>query len=148
MYEATVDILVRNINSAYGVAVATLIFFKLPQESYGLSRYEVSNFAASEECESAHNRGYWSGGEYVGVGPGAHGRFRPRNAKDYPSAMRYEMWICRSNTSYSIRNINCWVCAGDLATSSWERTGVTLAFPRSLRRSDRPASRRWSPPPG
>lgn len=39
----------------------------------GLELYEVSNFArAGAECR--HNLLYWSGGDYAGVGPGAHGR--------------------------------------------------------------------------
>ena len=39
----------------------------------GLARYEVSNFSeAAAECE--HNRGYWSGRQYLGLGPGAHSR--------------------------------------------------------------------------
>ena len=45
----------------------------------GLRRYEVSNFA-KKGSECRHNLNYWNGGEYVGVGPGAHGRFVPRNA--------------------------------------------------------------------
>ena len=40
--------------------------------SRGLRRYEVSNHAAKGR-ESVHNRHYWRGGEYVGVGAGAHG---------------------------------------------------------------------------
>ncbi|MBI1275511.1 coproporphyrinogen III oxidase [bacterium] len=40
----------------------------------GLARYEVSNHAApGQECR--HNLTYWQGGDWVGIGPGAHGRF-------------------------------------------------------------------------
>tara|TARA_Y100001970_G_scaffold287376_1_gene411878 strand:- start:5750 stop:6706 length:957 start_codon:yes stop_codon:yes gene_type:complete len=42
-------------------------------EKAGLSSYEVSNYAVSGH-ESRHNLTYWRGGEYVGIGPGAHGR--------------------------------------------------------------------------
>ncbi|MFQ5534704.1 MAG: radical SAM family heme chaperone HemW [Sphingomonadales bacterium] len=41
----------------------------------GLYRYEVSNYAARGQ-ESRHNLNYWRHGEYVGIGPGAHGRLR------------------------------------------------------------------------
>ena len=42
-------------------------------EAVGLSAYEVSNHARlGDECR--HNLTYWRGGDYVGVGPGAHGR--------------------------------------------------------------------------
>lgn len=39
----------------------------------GLPAYEVSNHAAPD-AESRHNLIYWRGGDYLGVGPGAHGR--------------------------------------------------------------------------
>lgn len=39
----------------------------------GLPAYEVSNHACIGE-ESRHNLTYWRYGDYVGVGPGAHGR--------------------------------------------------------------------------
>ncbi|MGF1453963.1 MAG: radical SAM family heme chaperone HemW [Alphaproteobacteria bacterium] len=39
----------------------------------GLDAYEVSNHARSG-AESRHNLVYWRYGDYVGVGPGAHGR--------------------------------------------------------------------------
>jgi putative oxygen-independent coproporphyrinogen III oxidase len=39
----------------------------------GLADYEISNFAKPGE-ESRHNLTYWRYGDYVGVGPGAHGR--------------------------------------------------------------------------
>lgn len=50
--------------------------FELTQElcdKAGLPGYEVSNHAKSG-CESRHNLIYWRGGDYVGIGPGAHGR--------------------------------------------------------------------------
>ena len=40
----------------------------------GLPAYEVSNHAMlGAEC--AHNLIYWQGGDWLGIGPGAHGRF-------------------------------------------------------------------------
>lgn len=42
-------------------------------EAAGLPAYEVSNHAAPGQ-ESRHNLVYWRGGDWVGVGPGAHGR--------------------------------------------------------------------------
>ncbi|MCW1931242.1 radical SAM family heme chaperone HemW [Pararhodobacter zhoushanensis] len=41
--------------------------------SAGLMAYEVSNHAVAGE-ESRHNQVYWRYGDYVGIGPGAHGR--------------------------------------------------------------------------
>ncbi|XP_014671381.1 PREDICTED: radical S-adenosyl methionine domain-containing protein 1, mitochondrial-like isoform X2 [Priapulus caudatus] len=49
-------------------------------ESHGYLRYEVSNFA-KPGAESLHNLWCWHGGQYIGVGPGAHGRFAPRAAE-------------------------------------------------------------------
>uniref|UniRef100_A0A0B7AGX1 Radical S-adenosyl methionine domain-containing protein 1, mitochondrial n=1 Tax=Arion vulgaris TaxID=1028688 RepID=A0A0B7AGX1_9EUPU len=46
--------------------------------SRGFERYEVSNFAR-QKCYSQHNLSYWTGHQYIGVGPGAHGRFKPVN---------------------------------------------------------------------
>lgn len=42
-------------------------------EGFGLPAYEVSNHAREDE-ESRHNMIYWNYGDYVGIGPGAHGR--------------------------------------------------------------------------
>jgi putative oxygen-independent coproporphyrinogen III oxidase len=42
-------------------------------EAAGLPAYEISNHARPG-AESRHNLIYWRYGEYVGVGPGAHGR--------------------------------------------------------------------------
>jgi oxygen-independent coproporphyrinogen-3 oxidase len=42
-------------------------------EEAGLPAYEVSNHARVGQ-ESRHNMTYWQGGDYIGIGPGAHGR--------------------------------------------------------------------------
>ena len=42
-------------------------------EQAGLPAYEISNHAR-KGAESLHNLIYWRGGDYVGIGPGAHGR--------------------------------------------------------------------------
>lgn len=42
-------------------------------DAAGLPAYEVSNHAVPGQ-ESRHNLIYWHGGDYVGIGPGAHGR--------------------------------------------------------------------------
>ncbi|MDO9336839.1 MAG: radical SAM family heme chaperone HemW [Caulobacter sp.] len=43
-------------------------------EAQGFDAYEVSNHAKGPAARSRHNLVYWSGQDYVGVGPGAHGR--------------------------------------------------------------------------
>lgn len=50
--------------------------FDLTQEiaaREGLPAYEISNHARAGE-EARHNRVYWRQGDYIGAGPGAHGR--------------------------------------------------------------------------
>ncbi|NOE33745.1 radical SAM family heme chaperone HemW [Ruegeria sp. HKCCD7318] len=42
-------------------------------EAHGLPAYEVSNHARTG-AESQHNLIYWRYGDYIGIGPGAHGR--------------------------------------------------------------------------
>ncbi|WP_298424890.1 radical SAM family heme chaperone HemW [Rhodoblastus sp.] len=60
----------------------------------GMPAYEISNHARPG-CESRHNLIYWRYGEYVGVGPGAHGRIisgtggrRAHATEPHP-----EMWL-------------------------------------------------------
>lgn len=49
-------------------------------EEAGLPAYETSNHAVPG-AESQHNLVYWHYGEYVGIGPGAHGRLVGENGK-------------------------------------------------------------------
>ncbi len=53
----------------------------------GLPAYEVSNHAAPGE-ESRHNLVYWQYGDYIGIGPGAHGRVSDAAARRATEAER------------------------------------------------------------
>lgn len=67
-------------------------------EAHGFDAYEVSNHARGEAARSRHNLVYWRGHDYVGVGPGAHGRLTlpegrvattaHRGIADYVAAVR------------------------------------------------------------
>ena len=67
-------------------------------EAAGFDAYEVSNHAKGAAARSRHNLVYWRGVDYVGVGPGAHGRLAlpegraatvaHRGVKDYIAAVR------------------------------------------------------------
>jgi oxygen-independent coproporphyrinogen-3 oxidase len=64
-------------------------------DARGLPAYEVSNHARAPEYESRHNHIYWASGDWIGIGPGAHGRLTangmrrateaPRRPVDYVS---------------------------------------------------------------
>ncbi|MBP7648720.1 MAG: coproporphyrinogen III oxidase [Phenylobacterium sp.] len=48
---------------------------------HGFTAYEVSNHARGQAARSRHNLVYWRGRDYVGVGPGAHGRLTLEGAR-------------------------------------------------------------------
>ncbi len=61
----------------------------------GLPAYEISNHAAAGQ-ESRHNLVYWRYGEYVGTGPGAHGRIVVENNRRATSTERApELWLSK-----------------------------------------------------
>jgi oxygen-independent coproporphyrinogen-3 oxidase len=43
-------------------------------QAAGFDAYEISNHACGDQHQSRHNRLYWSSADWVGAGPGAHGR--------------------------------------------------------------------------
>ena len=42
----------------------------------GFTAYEISNHARTRQDRSVHNSLYWTGGDWIGIGPGAHSRLR------------------------------------------------------------------------
>ena len=57
-------------------------------EARGFDAYEVSNHARDEAARSIHNLHVWRGGDYVGAGPGAHGRLTLDGARTATVAHR------------------------------------------------------------
>ena len=66
---------------------------------HGLPAYEISNHAAPG-AESQHNLVYWRYGEYVGIGPGAHGRFIENGTRAVTITERHpETWMQKVETT-------------------------------------------------
>ncbi len=61
--------------------------------AHGMPAYEISNHAApGAECQ--HNLVYWRYGEYVGVGPGAHGRLALPDGRHATATEKHpERWL-------------------------------------------------------
>nr|XP_027780560.1 radical S-adenosyl methionine domain-containing protein 1, mitochondrial [Marmota flaviventris] len=55
----------------------------------GFRQYEVSNFARNGAL-STHNWTYWQCGQYLGIGPGAHGRFTLQGAGGHAREARIQ----------------------------------------------------------
>lgn len=71
----------------------------------GLEWYEVSNWARGASNRSRHNLGYWRGGDWWGIGPGAHGHL---------AGTRW--WNVRHPAVYAAR-----LAAGEAPVDAWER---------------------------
>jgi oxygen-independent coproporphyrinogen-3 oxidase len=83
---------------------AALALYDITQEMTeraGLSAYEISNHAVpGQECR--HNLLYWRYGEYVGIGPGAHGRVVVGNCRYATMTERQpERWFAQVETKGS-----------------------------------------------
>lgn len=62
---------------------------------HGLPAYEISNHARAG-AESRHNLTYWRYGDYIGVGPGAHGRITLPEGRFATQAFRSpEKWLAK-----------------------------------------------------
>jgi oxygen-independent coproporphyrinogen-3 oxidase len=88
-YEEDTDFFRRHVRGEFWVdAEADADFFTLADEllgAAGFDHYEVSNYARPG-FESVHNRAYWSGEDYLGLGPSAVstvGLRRWQNISDY-----------------------------------------------------------------
>ena len=74
----------------------------------GLHGYEVSNYSL-KSLESKHNMIYWRGGDYIGIGPGAHGRLTLSGTRHATStALAPQAWlerVAQRNTGTSHQEI-------------------------------------------
>ena len=76
--------------------------------------YEVSNFAKTGH-QSQHNLAYWRGWDYVGVGPGAHGRITDNGNRQatttYLTPAAYAKAVTSTGTGID--------AAEDLSSEAW-----------------------------
>ena len=74
-------------------------------EAAGFEAYEVSNHARGEAARSRHNLIYWQGQDYVGAGPGAHGRITIGGARQAtyaaPRAGAYIARVAEAGTGFA-----------------------------------------------
>ncbi len=75
-------------------------FYSLTAEimaDMGMPLYEVSNYAGSGDDQSRHNLQYWHYGEYIGIGPGAHGRIETNgvrhSTRDHHAPESWLAWV-------------------------------------------------------
>ena len=62
-------------------------------ENHGLRAYEISNYARPGS-ESRHNMIYWQMGDYIGIGPGAHGRISTEKTRyATETILNPELWL-------------------------------------------------------
>lgn len=88
-YEEDTDFFLRHTRGEFrSDADADAEFFEMAMsilQNAGYIHYEISNYARPD-FESAHNRAYWNGRDYLGVGPSAFstmGEERRQNVCDY-----------------------------------------------------------------
>ena len=88
-YEEDTEFFLRQIRGEYRADVENdAKFFESAMEilgAAGYQQYEISNYARPGH-ESVHNRGYWAGADYLGIGPSAFSTLaleRWQNVADY-----------------------------------------------------------------
>ena len=98
----------------------------------GMPRYEVSNHAAPGQ-ESIHNQVYWRYGDYIGIGPGAHGRITTHQGRFGTVAHRSpEVW---KHSVYEGKIKESWTpLSADDQLSEFVLMGMRMASGISVRR--------------
>ncbi len=100
----------------------------------GFAQYEVSNFATTKTARSRHNLLYWQGGDYIGVGPGAHGRITKEGVRAATICARKP----QNYTAHVNRNGHGMVTHDLLDTTAWGQEyilmGLRISSGISLRR--------------
>lgn len=116
-------------------------------DAAGMPAYEISNHAR-DMAESRHNLIYWRYGDYIGIGPGAHGRLSlngTRLATDTP--LQPTTWLRQVETQGHGEATREAISPEDQATEYLLMglrlsEGVSLARFRALSGADLPSDRR------
>ncbi|MBI1197241.1 MAG: radical SAM family heme chaperone HemW [Phenylobacterium sp.] len=101
-------------------------------EALGFEAYEVSNHARGPAARSRHNLVYWRGLDYVGAGPGAHGRLttaagrEATRAADRPAD--YIARVAEAGTGFAARDVLSPVEAAEERLLGGLRIGEGVAF--------------------
>ena len=99
----------------------------------GYRRYEVSNFARPN-CESRHNLLYWRSQDFLGIGPGAHGRITVSGRRAATeTVLSPAEWLRQVYESGSGENRRCWLSTEEQA-SEYLMMSLRLAEGTDLRR--------------
>ena len=116
-------------------------------ESAGMPAYEISNHAR-DMAESRHNLIYWRYGDYIGIGPGAHGRLT-LNGRRFATetALQPATWLRQVESEGQGEVIREKISPEDQATeylmmSLRLREGSSLARFSALRGEELPRARR------
>jgi len=64
-------------------------------------QYEISSFSQKEKYNSIHNSNYWSGNNYLGIGPGAWGTLNNIRYSNYKNLKKYYSKIKLKKTPIS-----------------------------------------------
>lgn len=69
----------------------------------GYEQYEISNFSKPGQ-QSRHNQIYWQNGDYVGIGPGAHGRLTLTTERCATEQTRSpHIWLAGNRSVHRVR---------------------------------------------
>ncbi len=103
-------------------------------EAAGLAAYEISNHARPG-AEARHNLTYWRYGDYVGVGPGAHGRLTLGDGRALATAAyrKPETWLAAVGATGDGTELSTALSATERAGEAM-MMGLRLAEGLSLRR--------------
>lgn len=94
-------------------------------EDAGFLGYEISNHARTG-AESRHNRVYWRYGDYIGIGPGAHGRLTLNGQRHATEAWSNpQKWL--DTTRYALGEKERVALSGDDQASEFLMMGLRLA---------------------
>lgn len=101
-------------------------------EAEGFDAYEVSNHARGPSARARHNLVYWRGWDYVGVGPGAHGRLttgRGREATVTPQGPAdYIRRVAEKGVGFEVREVLDLVAAAEERLLTGLRVSDGLPF--------------------